>query len=104
MTQLSAGNISIFSFPDDNFSKYQLIFTKFDMCVDIVEIWFEIANGQILSVFDRVICSRYDNGGVLSFHVFLNWIQHGCLANMVYAFGPSNSEYYIEVAVYIMEK
>ena len=25
------------------------------MCIDIVEIWFGIANGQILSIFDRDI-------------------------------------------------
>ena len=25
------------------------------MCIDIVEIWFGIANGQILSIFDGVI-------------------------------------------------
>ena len=28
------------------------------MCIDIVEIWFGIANGQILSNFDGVICPR----------------------------------------------
>ena len=38
----------IFSFPDDNLSKHQWIFTKLGMCIDIVEIWFGIANGQIL--------------------------------------------------------
>ena len=27
------------------------------MCIDIVEIWLEIVNGQISSIFDRVICS-----------------------------------------------
>ena len=43
------------SFPDDNVSKHQWIFTKFGMCNDIVEIWFWIANGQILSNFDRVM-------------------------------------------------
>ena len=48
-----------FSFPDDNLSKHQWIFTKLGMCIDIVEIWFEIANGQILSDFDRVICLRH---------------------------------------------
>ena len=26
------------------------------MCIDIVEIWFGIANRQISSIFDRVIC------------------------------------------------
>ena len=37
-------SISI-AFPDDNLSKYELIFTKLGMCIDIVEIWFRIANG-----------------------------------------------------------
>ena len=37
-----------FSFPD----KHPWIFTK--LCIDIVEIWFGIANGQILSNFDGV--------------------------------------------------
>ena len=48
-----------FSFPDDNLSKHQWIFTKLGMCIDIVEIWFGIANGQISSVFDGVICPRH---------------------------------------------
>ena len=51
-----------FSFPGDNLSKHQQIFTKLGMCIDIVEIWFGIANGRILSNFDRVNCP---NGGVL---------------------------------------
>ena len=32
---------------DDNLSKYQWIFTKLAMCIDIVEICFGNANGQI---------------------------------------------------------
>ena len=48
-----------FSFPDDNLSKHQWIFTKLGMCIDIAEIWFGIANGQISSIFDRVICPRH---------------------------------------------
>ena len=40
-----------FSFTDDNLSKIQWIFTKLGMCIDIVEIWFGIANGQISSNF-----------------------------------------------------
>ena len=44
------------SFQDDNLSKYHWIFTKHGMCIDIAEIWFGIANGQILSNFDVVIC------------------------------------------------
>ena len=54
-----------FSFWDDNLSKHQWIFTKLGVCMDIVEIWLRIAYGQILSVFDRAICLRQDNGGVL---------------------------------------
>ena len=44
-----------FSFPDDNLSKHQWVFTKLGMCIDIAEIWFGIANGQISSNFDGVI-------------------------------------------------
>ena len=47
------------SFPDDNLSKHQWIFTKLGMCIDIVENWFGIANGQILSNFDGVSCLRH---------------------------------------------
>ena len=46
---LSIRQSSIFSFPDDNLSKHQWIFTKLGMCIDIVKIWFGIAYGQILS-------------------------------------------------------
>ena len=71
LTELSAHDTSLFSFPDNNLSKSQLIFTKLDMCIDIVEIWFWIADGRILSIYDSVICPRHDNGWVLSFHVFI---------------------------------
>ena len=47
-----------FSFPDDNLSKHQWIFTKLGMYIDIVAVWFGIANGQISSKFYRVICPR----------------------------------------------
>ena len=65
----------IFSFPDDNLSKSQGILTKLDACIDIIEIWFGIANGQISSIFDSVIYKRQDNCGVLSFYVFISsWV------------------------------
>ena len=48
-----------FSFTDDNLCQHQWIFTKLGMCIDIVEIWFGIANGQILSIFDRVIYPKH---------------------------------------------
>ena len=56
LTELSARDTPIFSFLDDNLSKLQWIFTKLGMCIDIMEIWFGIANSQILSIFDGVIC------------------------------------------------
>ena len=59
LNELSARDMPIFSFPDDKFSKHQWIFTKLGMCIDIVEIWFRIANGQILSTFDGVVSWRY---------------------------------------------
>ena len=61
LTELSALDMSVFSFPGNSLSKYQWIFTKLGMCIDVVEIWFGIANGQILSFF---------HCGVLSFHIF----------------------------------
>ena len=47
----------VFSFQDDNLSKYQWIFIKLGtcICIEIVEIWFGIANGQISSIFDGVL-------------------------------------------------
>ena len=38
------------------------------MGIDIVEIWFGIANGQILSIFDRVICPRHANFSFLDYN------------------------------------
>ena len=58
LTELPAREMPIFSFLDDNSSKRQWIFTKLGMCIDIVEIWSGITNGQILSKLDRVICPR----------------------------------------------
>ena len=60
-TELSARDTAIFSFPDDDLSKRQWIFTKLGMCIDIDGIWFQIANGQILSNFDRVFCPRHSH-------------------------------------------
>ena len=51
LTELSASHTSIFSFLVNNFSKYQCIFIKLGMCIDIVEICFGVANVQISSIF-----------------------------------------------------
>ena len=48
----------VFLFPDVNLSKYQWIFANLGMCIDLVEIYFGTANGQILLIFDGVICPR----------------------------------------------
>ena len=55
LAELSARDTFIFSFPDDNFSKYQWIFTKLGAWIDIVKTWFGIADGQILSIFDSYL-------------------------------------------------
>ena len=62
---ISARDTPIFSFPDDNLSKHQWIFIKLGMCIDIVEIWIGIANGQISSNFDGVIFLRHG-------HIFIS--------------------------------
>ena len=60
-----------FHFPDDNLSKCEGILTKLGYMHHIKEIWFGIAYGQILSMFDRVICPQHDNGRVLYFNIFI---------------------------------
>ena len=47
-------SVSIFV-SDDNLSKYQWIFTRLGMCIDIVELCFRFANGQISSIFDSYL-------------------------------------------------
>ena len=50
------------------FCRFRMIFIDFTrpgMCIDIMVVWFGIANGEISSIFDRVI---RDSCGVLSFH------------------------------------
>ena len=42
LTELSARDMSKCSFPDDNFNKYQWIFTKLGACIDIVKIWAQL--------------------------------------------------------------
>ena len=65
LTELSARDTPIYSFPGDNLSKYQGILTKLGTCIDIKEIWFGIVYGQILSMSDRVTCLWHDNGEIL---------------------------------------
>ena len=64
LTALSARDTPRFSFPDDYLSKCQGILTKHGICIDIKKILFGIANG-LSSMFDRIICPRHDNDGVL---------------------------------------
>ena len=56
---LSYVHPSVFSFAEEILNKYQWIFAKLGMCIDIVEIWFGIANGQISSIFNGVTCPRH---------------------------------------------
>ena len=54
LTELSTQDTAIFVFWTIT-SKCQGILTKHGTCIDIKEMWFWIANGQIMSVFERVI-------------------------------------------------
>ena len=65
LTELPARDMPIFLFLGNNLCKCQGILTKLCTCIDIKEIWLGIANGQISSVFDRVICTGHYNGLVL---------------------------------------
>ena len=53
-----------FSFLDDGLSKCQWVFTKLGVCIDIVAIWFMIANRQISSIFDSYLLASvsFDRG------------------------------------------
>ena len=56
--------MSVFSFRDDNFSLYEWIFTKLDVCIEIVETLFGIADGQFsseLSSRDTSVFSYLDD-------------------------------------------
>ena len=65
LTESSARDTPIFSYPDNNLCKCQGILTKLGTCIDINDIWFGIANGQVSSMFDEIICPLHDNCGVL---------------------------------------
>ena len=71
LMELSAQDMFIFLFPGDNLCKCQGSLIKLGTCIDIKEIWFGIANGQISSMFDRVICPRHNSVGVLKLNIFI---------------------------------
>ena len=68
-----------FSFPDDNLSKHQWIFTKLATCIDIKEIWFGIADGQISSNFYRVILPK--THPYFRFWT-ITWVNNGILTKL----------------------
>ena len=58
--ELSARDMSLFSFLDDNFSKYQWIFTKLGMSIALI-LWrcaLKLLMGKA-SIFDKVIYPQY---------------------------------------------
>ena len=72
------------SFPDENLSKHQWIFTKLGMCIDSIEIWFEIASGQTSSNFDSYLpetCPyfRFRTMTCVNVKVFLTNLVHALL-------------------------
>ena len=85
-----------FSFPDDNLSKHQWIFNKFGMCIDILEIWFGIAYGQIslilaeLSAQDTPIFSFPDDN--LSIRQWIFTKLGMCIDIMEFWIGIANGQ------------
>ena len=73
LTELSARDTPLFSFPDNNLRKYQWIFTNLSMCIDIVQIWFGIVMGKfcefltVLSACDMSIFS-FPNDSLSKYH------------------------------------
>ena len=65
LTELYAGNTSLFYFQDNNLSKSWWIFFKCDVRIDIMEVCFGIAHRQIcrflteLSAHDRIMVGYY---------------------------------------------
>ena len=59
LEELSAQDTPIFSFTDDNFSKYKGILMELDTGIDTKKIWFGIAKRQISSIFVGLICPRH---------------------------------------------
>ena len=53
---LSFVHLFVFLFPYDNLRKYQWIFSRLGLCIDIVKIWFGLLTGKFCQFFDRVIC------------------------------------------------
>ena len=51
LREFSARDMSEFSFPDDNFSKFQSIFTKLVVIIDVVTILFGFADGNFFVIF-----------------------------------------------------
>ena len=63
--RLSARDTPIFLFPDDSLSNHQGILNKLGTCINMKELWFRNANGQISSIFYIVICPRHDWRGII---------------------------------------
>ena len=83
-----------FSFPDDNLSNHQWIFTKLGMCIDIMEIWFGILMGKFLQIFtelsarDTIMAGYYSLMFLLAFVLGLycllkpvEYLTHLCLGS-----------------------
>ena len=85
LEELSARDTSIFSFLDDNLSKYQGILTKLDTCIDI-KVCFGIANRQISSFFDSYL-PQHDNRIIVLRFLF-------CLENSIWHFVQGVSKGY----------
>ena len=60
---------SVFSFTDDNFSKYQWFSPNLVCALILWRAGLGLLMGK--SMFERVVCPSYDRGGILSFSGFI---------------------------------
>ena len=76
LTELSARHTFVFRFRT---------ITK-GMRIDIVEICFGIANRQILSIFESVICPPHNSGGVLSLMFLFHLTKGDTFCDLLFVF------------------
>ena len=70
--RVAARRTSVVLFTDDTLNKYQSSFTKLGTSIDTKKIWFEIANGQISSVFTDLSARHMIVAGYMYYRFMLS--------------------------------
>ena len=72
-------------------SQYQQIFTELDMCIDIMEIWSGIANGQISLILLELSALHTTVAGYYRFMFLSHLLVAGCDIGVRFSVRPSVS-------------